>query len=96
MNFHVLRVEGDSGLIDLNDYASKELGYRSNVYRYGSPLERMLSDNPGLIETIYDWIKENLLVECPYCDNFCPSLYEDDVCQEYYDKVINYISIEEN
>jgi len=88
MNIHELRTEGDIAVEDLEFFTQHELGYKREVFRFCSPIEKLLSDNSGLIETIHDWIKDNLLEECPYCDNYCPSLDEDDVCEEYFTEVL--------
>ena len=88
MNIHELRTEGDRAVEDLEFFTQHELGYKREVFRFCSPIEKLLSDNSGLIETIHDWIKDNLLEECPYCDNYCPSLDEDDVCEEYFTEVL--------
>lgn len=55
-----MRFEGDSGLDNLNtlihDMSNGEYGHQ---YKYGSPLESFLSDNPGAVEALMEWIAEN-------------------------------------
>ena len=85
MNINDLRVEGESAVADLERFADSVLGYARHNYKFGSPVERLIGDNPGLVETMLDWIKQNLLEECPYCDNYCPHIDdEDQVCEEYF------------
>jgi hypothetical protein len=53
------RLEGDSGIGNLNEIL-KGIGYRGHQFKYGSPVEAFLSDNPGAMEAILDWIgKQN-------------------------------------
>lgn len=55
-----LRFEGDTGVANLNEVAAT-LGYREAGFRYGSSLERFLSDNPGAQEALLVWIgKQNI------------------------------------
>ena len=55
----IYRFEGDKGVEDLNTFvkALNPTGYREEGYRYGSSLERFLSDNPGACEAIVEWVK---------------------------------------
>ena len=57
-NNNLHRNEGDTGVQNLETIAIA-LGYRNEGYRYGSPIERFLSDNPGAIEALHDWIRDN-------------------------------------
>lgn len=64
--------EGDTGVERLETLA-KDLGYPGHDFRFGSPLEHFLSDNPGAQEAILNWIheqeiqewKDNLISELP-------------------------------
>lgn len=47
--------EGDSGLERLNKLFGA-MGYEKDNFLYGSPLEKFLSDNPGAIEAILNWV----------------------------------------
>jgi len=49
--------EGDRGVERLNVIA-KVLGYEESGFKYGTSLEQFLSDNPGAIEALVDWIKD--------------------------------------
>lgn len=49
---------GDSALQGLNRIC-KELGYKENGFKYGSSFEQFISDNPGVIEKIIEWICDN-------------------------------------
>jgi len=49
--------EGDRGVERLNVIA-KVLGYEESGFKYGTALEQFLSDNPGAIEALVDWIKD--------------------------------------
>ena len=49
--------EGDSGLGKFGEIL-KALGYREHGFKYGSVIEVFLSDNPGAIEAILNWIGE--------------------------------------
>ena len=57
-----LRFEGDTGVENLEKVA-KAIGYSGHQFRYGSPLEAFLSDNPGDCVAIIEWIKEQNLPE---------------------------------
>ena len=61
----IYRFEGDKGVEDLNTFvkALNPTGYREEGYRYGSSLERFLSDNPGACEAIVEWVKAQDLQE---------------------------------
>jgi len=48
---------GDSGVESMNELA-KAIGYNGHSFRYGSPIEEFLSDNPGAMEAIRNWISE--------------------------------------
>lgn len=50
------RLEGDRGVENLETLA-EALGYDSHPFRYGSSVEVFLSDNPGAIEAVIEWIK---------------------------------------
>lgn len=52
-------LEGDNGVKSLNVVA-KELGYDETGLRFGSSLELLLADNMGLVETMIEWIDDNL------------------------------------
>lgn len=47
--------EGDPGLSNLNRLAN-DLGYAGHQFKYGSPLEHFLSDNPGAQQAIVEWL----------------------------------------
>jgi hypothetical protein len=51
------RWEGDPGVENLNSLC-KAIGYTGHQFKFGSPLEHFLSDNPGAIEEIIEWIIE--------------------------------------
>ncbi len=48
-------IEGDQGVKSLHDLV-KRLGYDGHNFKYGTPIESFLSDNPGAIEAIHNWI----------------------------------------
>lgn len=50
-----LRFEGDSGLDNLNKIA-RLLGHKESGFKYGSPLEQLLSDSPALQDAIIEAI----------------------------------------
>ena len=50
--------EGDTGLDNLNKLC-QELGSSGHTFKYGTPLEAFLSDNPGACEALLEWIEEN-------------------------------------
>jgi hypothetical protein len=55
-----LSFEGTTGVRNLETIA-KTLGYNESGFRYGTPIESFLSDNPGAIEAIVEWIgKQNV------------------------------------
>ena len=49
--------EGERGLERLNEFCSA-LGYKESGFKFGSPLEEFLQDNPGAIEALLDWVRE--------------------------------------
>ena len=55
----IYRFEGDHGVENLNKIC-KVLGYSEEGYKYGSSLERFLSDNPGACDELIGWITEQL------------------------------------
>lgn len=67
--------EGDGGLTNLNTL-TKDLGYRSSGFLYGSSLECFLSDNPGAQQAIVDWMRENISKE--QSDELCNELVTDE------------------
>ena len=51
------RLEGDAGCETLTELV-EALGYSRSGFRFGEPIERFLSDNPGAIEVLVNWISE--------------------------------------
>lgn len=51
--------ESEKGIVQLNTIA-KDLGYRDEPFKYGSPIEQFLVDNPGAMEAIVTWIRANM------------------------------------
>lgn len=49
--------EGDSGLEKLEKLFTA-LGYAGHGFRWGSPIEAFLADNPGAIEAILTWVED--------------------------------------
>jgi hypothetical protein len=41
----------------------KTLGYKDSGFRFGTPIESFLSDNPGVFEGILDFIREYMSPE---------------------------------
>jgi hypothetical protein len=54
----VWHFEGDTGIDGLNKLA-EALNYRETNFRYGEPVLRFLSDNPGACEALLEWIADN-------------------------------------
>jgi hypothetical protein len=50
--------EGDTGLENFNRLCVA-MGYRENQFKFGSPMEVFLSDNPGVFEVIIEWISDH-------------------------------------
>lgn len=48
--------EGDSGMAKLNNFCH-DIGYVGHQFKYGSPLEHFLSDNPGACEAMMEWVR---------------------------------------
>lgn len=57
--------EGSGGLRNLTKIC-QELGYKESGFKFGSPIEEFLSDNPGAIEAILEFIEENFEEEFQY------------------------------
>jgi hypothetical protein len=55
------RTEGDPGVENLEKLV-QTLGYDGHIFRFGTPIEAFLSDNPGCIEAIVNWISEEARV----------------------------------
>lgn len=53
----IYRFEGESGLQNINKVC-EALGYRATGFRFGTNLEVFLTDNPGAVEAILEWINE--------------------------------------
>jgi hypothetical protein len=51
----IYRFEGDAGVRNL-ERVVEALGYPGHDFRYGTPVESFLSDNPGAIDAIIEWI----------------------------------------
>lgn len=49
------RFEGDSGVGNLNKIL-QAIGYKEHQFQYGSPVESFLSDNPGAIKAVLEWV----------------------------------------
>jgi hypothetical protein len=60
--------EGDSGVERLNKFC-EAIGYKESGFRFGSPLESFLSDNPGAIEVILDWVREHSFFDDALAEN---------------------------
>lgn len=55
-------LEGDSGCETLTELV-EAMGYTHSGFRFGDPIERFLSDNPGAIEVLVNWISEQRIDE---------------------------------
>lgn len=51
------RWEGETGVENFEKFVSA-IGYTGNQFRFGSPIESFLCDNPGAIEALTEWIIE--------------------------------------
>lgn len=49
--------EGESGVENF-EKVCEAIGYKETGFRYGSPIESLLCDNPGCIEAMIGWISE--------------------------------------
>lgn len=54
--------EGEKGVSSLEQVVT-DIGYRGDNFRFGDPISSFLCDNPGCIEAIMEWIKDNLSSE---------------------------------
>ena len=52
-----MHFEGDSGCEELETLCSA-LGYEGHRFRFGSPLEEFLSDNPGAQAALVEWVSD--------------------------------------
>lgn len=52
------RTEGTQGVLNLTKIVN-EMGYREMPYQGGDSLNLFLEDNPGAVEAIHAWIREN-------------------------------------
>ena len=71
--------EGDSGCEKMERLV-ETLGYRNTGFRFGSPIESFLSDNPGAMEAILGFIEEHLDQNSEWRENVESDLEDDDVC----------------
>lgn len=67
--------EGDSGM-DRMTKVCEDLGYPGHGFKYGTPIESFLSDNPGAMQAILDWVGEQNIPE--WRENLESHLSEDD------------------
>jgi hypothetical protein len=67
--------EGERGLGNLNKIL-KAIGYKGHQFLYGSPIESFLSDNPGAIDAMLEWIAEQDIEE--WRDEITTHLPEED------------------
>lgn len=56
---NIFNFEGDSGIEKLNSI-TKAIGYKEHGFKYGSSLEVFLTDNPSAMETLSQWIADNM------------------------------------
>lgn len=49
------RWEGEPGVGNFETFV-KAIGYEGSQFRFGSPIESFLCDNPGAIEALIEWI----------------------------------------
>lgn len=54
---NIYHFEGDSGVENLEKLV-EALGYKDTGFRFGTPVEAFLSDNPGAQELIVEFIRE--------------------------------------
>jgi hypothetical protein len=54
--------EGDSGCEKLENLLS-DMGYEGHGLRWGTPIESFLSDNPGAMEALLTWVREQDISE---------------------------------
>ena len=67
--------EGERGVRDLHRLV-EDMGYPGHDYAYGTPIEVFLIDNPGAIEAIVEWIKEQNFSE--WKENLKSNLLEEE------------------
>ena len=70
--------EGDRGLAGITQIV-EAIGYKESGFKWGSPIEKFLSDNSGAAQALIEWIKEQDIPEWR-CDieSFLPEKDEDD------------------
>ena len=56
------RNEGEIAIFNLNEVC-KTVGYDGDGFRYGTPFERFIQDNPGCVDAIHKWMAENFTQE---------------------------------
>lgn len=78
-----MRFEGERGVENLEKVCTT-LGYPETGYRYGSPIESFLADNPGCIEAMLEWISE-WIEKSPEWQAAIEAVTEDDDQEEYED-----------
>jgi hypothetical protein len=52
-----IRTEGQESVRGLNTIA-KEIGYKDSGFMFGSAFEEFLSDNPGAVQALHEWIEK--------------------------------------
>lgn len=57
-----LRFEGDSG-VESFEKLVEAMGYKAHAFRFGQLAEVFLSDNPGAIEALVEWISKQRIQE---------------------------------
>lgn len=61
-----MRFEGEPGVENL-ETVCEMMGYRRTGFRYGSPLESFLADNPGAQSALLEWMADQEVPE--WADN---------------------------
>lgn len=74
-------LEGERGIVALNKLAN-ELGYKEDLFKYGSSLENFLKDNPGACEAIFEWIST-----AGFCNAWESALSDYATCDDCFEKV---------
>lgn len=54
----IYRWEGETGVENFEKLVAA-IGYSGNQFKYGSPIESFLCDNPGAIEALIEWITDH-------------------------------------
>lgn len=81
--------EGDAGLQKLENLLGV-LNYKEQPFKYGDPIQRFLSDNPGAIEALIEWLSKEVPKNEEWSSALSEELGVEDTDEETRDEMSEY------